>query len=126
MPARRFDPGRYTNPTLLGTIVEQVCLAWRLLLDPRVPVGLKVLVPALMALYAFSPLDLVPDFLVGLGQLDDLGVVLAALALFTRLAPREIVAEHRAALAGRGGRARDEAIDVDYTIRDRRTGAPKW
>jgi uncharacterized membrane protein YkvA (DUF1232 family) len=128
MPARRFNPDRYAHPTLLGAIVEQVRLAWRLLLDPRVPAGLKLLIPALVALYAFSPLDLVPDFLLGFGQLDDLGIVLAALALFARLAPRAVVAEHRAAMAGQpapggGGGNRDEAIDVDYTVGGRRTGA---
>lgn len=128
MCGRRIDPTRYTDPTMLGRIMEQVRLTWRLLNDPRVPTALKMLIPALAAIYAFSPLDLIPDFLLGVGQLDDLGIILAALFLFSRLAPRTVVEEHRAAMSGqaptddsrRGGRARatgqDQAIDVDYSI----------
>ena len=131
MPGRRVDPNRYSDPSLIGRIVDQFQLAWRLLTDPRVPITLKVMIPALVALYTFSPIDLIPDFLLGLGQLDDLGVLLAALALFARLAPKAVVDEHRAAMTSRGparGRAAvgaDDTIEADYSIGSRGAGATR-
>jgi uncharacterized membrane protein YkvA (DUF1232 family) len=131
MPGRRVDPSRYSDPSLIGRIVDQFQLAWRLLTDPRVPVMLKVMIPALVALYVFSPIDIVPDFLLGLGQLDDLGVLLAALALFARLAPKAVVDEHRAAMSGGVSAGRyatvgaDDTIEADYSIGGGRTGATR-
>lgn len=88
--------------------LDRVHLAWRLFRDPRVSPGLKTWVPAFCALYVLSPIDLIPDVFIGLGQLDDLGVIglaMAALTLVLRFAPREIVAEHLAAM----GLWRDES-----------------
>jgi uncharacterized membrane protein YkvA (DUF1232 family) len=45
------------------------------------------------------PTDLVPDFFIGVGQLDDLAVVLGGLKLFLRLCPEAVVAEHLEALS---------------------------
>jgi uncharacterized membrane protein YkvA (DUF1232 family) len=107
---------------MLSTIIHQVRLSWRLMADPRVPTGLKVIVPALAAMYTFSPVDMIPDFLIGLGQLDDVGILLAALALFVRLAPKRVVAEHRAAMTGRAApgsfhaESEPDVIDVDYSV----------
>jgi len=52
--------------------------------------------------YVVLPTDLLPDFLVGIGQLDDLVVILAGLKLFLNLCPREVVQEHLQAITGRG------------------------
>ena len=47
-------------------------------------------------------LDPRPDFLIGVGQMDDLAVILGGLKLFLRLCPPEIVQEHLKAIsAGR-------------------------
>jgi uncharacterized membrane protein YkvA (DUF1232 family) len=46
--------------------------------DPRIPFWAKAAIPALAAAYVISPVDLVPDFLLGAGQLDDIGVILLA------------------------------------------------
>jgi uncharacterized membrane protein YkvA (DUF1232 family) len=46
--------------------------------DPRIPIWAKAAIPALAAAYVLSPVDLIPDFLVGAGQLDDIGVMLLA------------------------------------------------
>jgi uncharacterized membrane protein YkvA (DUF1232 family) len=76
---------------------DQLRLAWRLLRDERVP-ALKFALPALLALYVVSPIDIIPDFLLGLGQIDDLGVVMAGVLLLARviprLAPGHVVDEH--------------------------------
>lgn len=79
-------------------LIENGRLALRLLQDPRVPTWIKVGVPVLVALYFFSPVDIIPDFLIGPGQLDDLGVLLLGLSLIIRLAPQSVVDEHRNAL----------------------------
>jgi uncharacterized membrane protein YkvA (DUF1232 family) len=50
-----------------------------------------------VAAYAFSPIDLIPDFVPVLGYLDDLVVVPLGILATIRLIPREVMAEHRAA-----------------------------
>jgi len=64
--------------------------------DPRVPWYAKA-VAILVAGYAFSPIDLIPDFVPVLGYLDDLIIVPLGILLAVRLIPPEIMIEHRAA-----------------------------
>jgi uncharacterized membrane protein YkvA (DUF1232 family) len=45
------------------------------------------------------PIDIFPDFLPGVGQLDDLAVMLAGLKFFLRLCPPEVVQEHLRAIS---------------------------
>jgi uncharacterized membrane protein YkvA (DUF1232 family) len=63
-----------------------------LLTDRRVPIKAK-LVPVLLVAYLAMPFDLVPDFLPGIGYLDDVVVIVLALALFIWLCPRAVVQE---------------------------------
>ena len=63
--------------------------------DPRVPWHAKA-VAAFVAAYAFSPIDLIPDFVPVLGYLDDLIIVPLGILLAVRLIPPPILAEHRA------------------------------
>ena len=63
--------------------------------DPRVPWPAKALGVAVAA-YAFSPLDLIPDFIPVLGYLDDLIIVPLGIALVVKLIPPELMREHRA------------------------------
>jgi uncharacterized membrane protein YkvA (DUF1232 family) len=63
--------------------------------DPRTPWyarGLAVLIVA----YAFSPIDLIPDFIPVLGYLDDLLLVPLGVALLVRLVPTDVMADARA------------------------------
>jgi len=68
-------------------------LFWRLLLDPRVRLGPKVLL-LLVAAYVVVPLDLIPDFFPALGQLDDLVLVFLGMKGFITLCPKDVVREH--------------------------------
>jgi uncharacterized membrane protein YkvA (DUF1232 family) len=86
------------RPGLLLTLLERMRLATRLLREPRVPGAIKT-VPLLAGLYLIWPLDIAPDFLPVLGQVDDLGLVLLALEGFLRLCPAAAVAFHRAGIA---------------------------
>jgi uncharacterized membrane protein YkvA (DUF1232 family) len=65
----------------------------RLVKDSRVPAGAKLLLVGILG-YLILPTDVVPDFLPGLGQLDDLAVIAGGLKLFLRLCPPEVVQEH--------------------------------
>ena len=65
----------------------------RLLRDPRVPLGDRLLLVGLVA-YLALPFDLVPDFIPVLGQLDDALVVALALRKVVRSGGRALVAAH--------------------------------
>ena len=62
--------------------------------DPRVPWYAKALAIAVAA-YALSPIDLIPDFIPVLGQLDDLILLPLGVLLVVWLIPPGIMAEHR-------------------------------
>ena len=86
---------------LLTHLPSFVKLFSRLIKDPRVSASPKLIVAGILA-YVILPTDLLPDFLVGVGQLDDLAVILGGLKLFLRLCPPEVVQEHLKAIsAGR-------------------------
>ena len=72
----------------------------RLINDPRVSVGPKLIVAGILA-YVILPMDFLPDFVIGLGQLDDLAVILGGLKIFLRLCPPEVVQEHLEAITAR-------------------------
>lgn len=63
--------------------------------DPRMPWTAKAVIVLVLA-YAFSPIDLIPDFIPVLGQLDDLVLVPLGIALAIKLTPPEVLAEARA------------------------------
>jgi uncharacterized membrane protein YkvA (DUF1232 family) len=71
--------------------------------DPRVPWYAKALALT-VATYAFSPIDLVPDFVPVLGLLDDLVLIPAGVWLVLRLVPEDVMAELRAEAARRATR----------------------
>ncbi|CUA85635.1 DUF1232 domain-containing protein [Chelatococcus daeguensis] len=62
--------------------------------DPRVPWCAKALA-LLVAAYALSPIDLIPDFIPVLGYLDDVILVPLGILAVVRLIPPGIMAEHR-------------------------------
>jgi uncharacterized membrane protein YkvA (DUF1232 family) len=65
-----------------------------------------------------SPVDAIPDLLPGLGQLDDLTVIVLAVELFVWLCPTGAQAFHREAIARRGRYtpmpSQDEVIDAEW------------
>lgn len=62
--------------------------------DRRVPWYAKLLAGA-VALYAVSPIDLIPDFIPIVGMFDDLIIVPLGMALALKMIPREVMEEHR-------------------------------
>ena len=67
-------------------------LAYR---DPRAPWYAR-LVAACVVGYAFSPIDLIPDFIPLLGYLDDLLIVPLGILLAIKLIPADVMADCRA------------------------------
>lgn len=83
---------------LVWSLPRWVKLIFRLVSDDRVSLAPKLLLLAALA-YVVLPTDLVPDFFLGAGQLDDLAVILLGTRIFLRLCPPDIVREHVKAIA---------------------------
>ncbi len=62
--------------------------------DPRVPWYARLLAACIVA-YAFSPIDLIPDFVPVLGYLDDLILIPLGIALLLCMIPAPVMAECR-------------------------------
>ena len=103
----------WMRPSLIGTLFAELRLAWRLLREPRVAFYAKA-VPALAALYVISPLDVIPDILPVLGQVDDLGIIILSVKLFLRFCPASIKDFHARAIAS--GRAFEPMTPADLVI----------
>ncbi len=65
-------------------------IVWHLVRDKRVPIYTKA-IPAAVLVYMILPIDLVPDVLPIVGQIDDLMLLILALRTFVWLAPNEVV-----------------------------------
>lgn len=73
-------------------IRRDIVALWIAARDPRVPWPAK-LVAALVAAYALSPVDLIPDFIPIIGYLDDLVLVPLGITLAIKLIPATLFAE---------------------------------
>ncbi len=111
MSARTPDNGT-------GSIFRELQVVWRLLQDERVPGWLK-LGPLLSLLYLVWPLDLIADPALGIGQLDDLLIIVISLVLLRYLGPRTsaLEAESRETALSRGD-DEEEAIGSSYRVLD--------
>lgn len=119
---------------ILQDIWQNLQLAFRLYGDPRVSILLKTMAPVVALAYIVMPIDLLPDFIPVLGQLDEVAIILLLVRLFISLAPPEVVAEYRGeapastANAGTGASsqakssgaapkpAREDVIDADFRV----------
>jgi len=64
----------------------------RLTRDPRVPATAKIIAGATVA-YFVSPIDLIPDPIPLIGEIDDLGLALLAVEQIAKVVPRDVVQE---------------------------------
>jgi uncharacterized membrane protein YkvA (DUF1232 family) len=76
---------------------------WLAVKDPRTPLLAKLL-GLVIAGYALSPIDLIPDFIPILGLVDDAILIPAGLWLMLKLIPRDVMAVHRAEAEAAGTR----------------------
>lgn len=101
-PQSPLSPPEETNIFISWAkeLIRQLRLAWRLFKDRRVPWAIK-LIPLATIIYLLSPTDILPDLGLGLGQLDDIAILLLSIKLFIELAPVEVVQEHLRALGAK-------------------------
>ena len=111
-------------------VIQRVVLAWRLFRDGRVPLLTKA-IPTAGAAYAVSPLDLIPDWLIGPGHIDDVVVAFLGVWFFVVACPRWLVEEHRRAMSGfppgsggdrsaaAGDKPDGEVVDVEARVVER-------
>jgi uncharacterized membrane protein YkvA (DUF1232 family) len=118
-------PDMQSRMGLVESLIRQGRLTWRLFNDSRVPRWVK-LIPVAGLIYLLSPIDLIPDLVLpGLGQVDDVAVILMSIKLFIDLAPPGVVREYLEELTGSRhrtapseGQGSDPVIDVPYVVLD--------
>jgi uncharacterized membrane protein YkvA (DUF1232 family) len=74
------------------SLKRKLRLALSLARDRRISLLVR-LVPAALVIYLAMPLDLIPDFVPVLGQLDDVLVGAAGIVLLLRFVPRVVLIE---------------------------------
>jgi len=77
-----------------GALKTQLVTLWFCRSHPDTPLAAK-LMAAFVVAYAFSPIDLIPDFIPVLGYLDDLLIVPLGIYLTLRLIPAHVLADAR-------------------------------
>lgn len=82
----------------LRALKREALTVWCVARHPRLPWFVRVLALGVAA-YAFSPIDLIPDFIPLLGLLDDLLLVPLGVWAVLKMAPADVVAEARAQAA---------------------------
>ena len=118
---QRETTPRQNQASLLVELVRNGRLVWRLLRDARVATATKLLIPGLVGAYLLWPVDLLPDVIPFLGQIDDLVLLALGAKLFIQLCPPEIVQQHRTDLADRACASRSaevegEVVDGEYRV----------
>ena len=78
----------------LEKLKAEVVTLWFCSRHPRSPLIAKALAVALVV-YAFSPIDLIPDFIPVLGYLDDLLILPLGVWIVVKLIPDEVMTECR-------------------------------
>ena len=94
-------------------LINQGKLAWKLFRDPNVSPWVRFGIPLIGLVYIISPVDIIPDVLPVLGQLDDVAVVMLLAQLLITLAPDNIVAMYRQASQAAGFNPDDAATPTD-------------
>ena len=92
--ARSLFSKRLRLRDFASALKRDALTAWIAARDPRTPLAAKLLAAAVAA-YAFSPIDLIPDFIPVLGILDDLVLVPLGVWAVIRILPKPLIEEFR-------------------------------
>jgi carbonic anhydrase len=98
MATLRAQGSPWSLQRLMG-LGQQAWLCSRLLGERRVGLLPKAVLIGALA-YVVLPFDLLPDVVPGIGQLDDITLLVLAAYWFVRWCPPAVVAEHQAAMRG--------------------------
>ncbi len=109
---------------------RRALLTWRLYRDPRVSPTLKRAIVFGALAYAVSPIDVIPDLFLGIGQVDDLGLLATLMfvlsSLLVKFAPDDVLASYldgptrgstTNTRADRESWGDDDDIDVPFRVR---------
>lgn len=83
---------RPAGPALLRLLTDVVLLLKDLATDPRVPPSAKI-VAGLAVAYLVSPVDVIPDWVLGVGQADDIAVAVLAFRRLLGAAGYDVIYE---------------------------------
>jgi uncharacterized membrane protein YkvA (DUF1232 family) len=128
MSSKKISPANADKHiSMWSGLMDQIRLIGYLLADSKVSLLIKAIIPASL-LYVISPIDFIPDVILGLGQLDDLGVVMLGAAMFIKMCPPELVQYYKDQLKLESGGAAspeitppiddDDSIDTTYRVLD--------
>ncbi|MGW6663462.1 YkvA family protein [Peribacillus sp. NPDC055009] len=78
--------------TWTGNLKRQIFILYFACKDERVPWYAKVFTACVVA-YAFSPIDLIPDFIPILGYLDDVILVPLGIIIALKMIPKSVLTE---------------------------------
>jgi uncharacterized membrane protein YkvA (DUF1232 family) len=84
-----FKVGKLVRVANKARLATYLIALWKLFKHPQTPRIAKFVAIAVLA-YVVSPIDLVPDFIPILGQLDELVIVPLGIALVVRLTPKPL------------------------------------
>ena len=88
--------GAFTSlQTTVGRIKSDAITVYYVARDSRTTFPVRLLALAIAA-YAFSPIDLIPDFIPVLGLLDDFLILPLGISLVIKLTPAAIIEDNRA------------------------------
>ena len=93
------------NPSLVDRLRINAHAVWLAARDERTPWYARAF-GLLIAAYALSPIDLIPDFIPILGLVDDAIILPAGIWLFLKMLPPDLFEEHRAAAVSAAERPR--------------------
>ena len=89
---KQMDSGDVVGKAV-DVVVSIAKLAVGILRDPRVPQRNKVVAGGIAA-YLLVPWDFIPDFIPGIGQLDDFALLAVAVDALLNLVPEEVIQDH--------------------------------
>ena len=78
----------------IRTLKQDVYAVYLACKDPRVPRHVQILALIIVG-YAFSPIDLIPDFIPVLGYLDDMILIPLGIALLIKMIPPAVMQDCR-------------------------------
>jgi uncharacterized membrane protein YkvA (DUF1232 family) len=84
-----FKVGKLVRVANKARLATYLIALWKLFKHPQTPRIAKFVAIAVLA-YVVSPIDLIPDFIPILGQLDELVIVPLGIALVVRLTPKPL------------------------------------
>lgn len=81
--------------TFAADVKRNLLIVYFAISHPQTPSGIKFMA-ILVTAYAFSPIDLIPDFIPVVGLIDDLILLPVGIALVMRMLPPAVLKEARA------------------------------